>query len=147
MGKRLLLIDDEVNLNPAPPPNAPNGYMWYYAEALRIAGYELTEVNSTDQALEQLGTHQFDLVLLDVMMPPGKSLADEDTARGVRTGLVLADRLAQAHPKVPVVILTNVEDNAPLQALRRKPNVKKILQKTDYTPFVVVEEVNEVLGA
>jgi CheY-like chemotaxis protein len=143
MGKRLLLIDDDIISNQEVPPT---GYMWYYARALRDRGFELTEVNSTDNALDQLARNTFDLILLDVMMPPGKCLTDADTAWGVRTGVVLADRLAQAHPQIPVIILTNVANPATLQALRGKPNVKRILQKTDYLPSAVPEEINEVLG-
>src|SRR3954452_18641448 len=113
MSKRVLLIDDDFS----DEPGSPCRYMWYYVQALRDCGYEVTPVTSTDHALEHLTKHSFDLVLLDVMMPPGKNLVDAGTAGGVRTGVVLADRLAQAHPHTPVVILTNANDPADLEAL------------------------------
>lgn len=146
MGKRLLLIDDEFGANQSESVPGAMAYMWYYAEALRDMTYEVTVVNTIDRALEALATQQFDLILLDLMMPPGKALADADTAAGMRTGVVFADRLAHSHPDTPVVILTMVANPSAFQSLRGKPNVKKILQKTDHPPNWVAEEVREILG-
>lgn len=145
MAKRLLLIDDDIGPNPAEAGGGEVSYMWYYTQALREAGYELTEVNNTDRALQELAGPPFDLILLDVMMAPRAALAGADTARGLRSGLVLADLVAKAQPQVPVVILTNVEDAATLQALRRRSNVKAILSKIDFAPFAVADEVAKIL--
>ena len=73
MGKRLLMIDDDISADPGTPTTG--GYMWYYAQALHDLGYELIQAHTVDRANEELGRQQFDLILLDVMMPPGKSLA------------------------------------------------------------------------
>ena len=146
MGKRILLIDDDIGANEKESVPGAMAYMWYYAEALRDRGYELTPVNSIDRALEVLATQKFDLILLDVMMPPGNALAEADTAKGMRTGVVFADRLAQSHPEIPVVVLTMVANPSAFNALRNKPNVKKILQKPDYPPVFVAEEISEIFG-
>jgi CheY-like chemotaxis protein len=146
MRKRLLLIDDDIWANEKEAVPGAGAYMWYYADALRDRGYVLTEVNSIDRALEVLGIQQFDLILLDVMMPPGKALAEADTAAGMRTGVVFADHLAKAYPDMPVVILTMVANPSALNLLRNKPNVKEILYKIDNPPNWVAEAVGDILG-
>jgi len=145
MGKKLLLIDDDISANQTVSVPGVGVYMWYYAEELRDTGYEVTEVNSVDRAIEILASQSFDLILLDLMMPPGKSLAEADTATGMRTGVVFAERLAQSHPDIPVVILTMVASPSATNALHNKPNVKKILQKTENPPSAIVEEIREIL--
>jgi CheY-like chemotaxis protein len=148
MGKRLLLIDDDIGAKPKESVPGTMNYMWYYADALRNVGHhDVTEVNGVDLAVSELAAKTFDLIVLDLMMPPGKTLADAETARGMRTGVVFADWLLQSYAQTPVVILTMVTDPHAAKALLRKPNVKKILQKTEYEPDEVVEELREVLGA
>jgi two-component system sensor histidine kinase ChiS len=53
----LLIVDDEE----------PNRYM--LGKQLSLTGYSVTTVGNGRQALAALERHQFDLVLLDVMMP------------------------------------------------------------------------------
>jgi CheY-like chemotaxis protein len=74
----ILFVDDEL----LPGQTAPGGnYMWYYVQALRDAGFQVTEADTTDEAFERLAVSEtpFRLVILDVMMPPGRSLQGEDT--------------------------------------------------------------------
>jgi CheY-like chemotaxis protein len=146
MGKRLLLIDDDIGANPKDSLPGTMALMWYYAEALRERGYELTETNNIDRAVEILASGSFDLILLDIMMPPGKTLAGADTASGMRTGVVFADGLVQSHPDTPIIILTMVANPSAFNALLRKRNVKRILQKSDFPPSLVADEVHDVIG-
>jgi CheY-like chemotaxis protein len=143
--KRILLIDDEA----VPGLSEPEGiYMWYYSEALRRAGYELEEVNATDEAIRRLSdpTSKFDLIILDIMMPPGTAFGPEETESGLRTGVLLADKLKDLRPKTPVLVLTNVADPDAVSRLQHKPNIARVLFKPDWVPFDVVPEVRTILG-
>lgn len=54
---QVLLADDEVALR------------FLISETLEDEGYQLTEVEAGDEALEQLKLHTYDLIILDYMMP------------------------------------------------------------------------------
>jgi len=142
--KRVLLVDDEIV--PGAIPGEGN-YMWYYAQALRDAGFEVVEVTGPDAALETLDKpHEpFCVITLDIMMPPGKTFAETDTQQGLRTGLLLLDKITVLCPQVPVLVLTNVNNAKTVGELRGRPNVKAVLFKPDYTPYMLVEEVRKVL--
>jgi len=57
MGKRILLVDDEEETRNV------------FDTALRTAGYEVTTASSGKETLNILNSSQFDLILLDQMMP------------------------------------------------------------------------------
>ena len=142
---RILLIDDEQ----VPQAKQPTGgYMWYYSYALREHGFLVLEVIGPDEAISALCADDagFDLVLLDIMMPPGKTFEQQDTVAGLRTGILLADKLRELAPDVPIVVLTNVENTQAHQAMLAKPNVRRLLTKPKCTPFQLVAEVRLVLG-
>lgn len=146
MGKRILLIDDDIASSPEKTGPGSGVVMWYYAQSLRDLGYEVVETNSADRAFEILTTQRFDLFLVDLMMPPGKLFAVAETDAGLRTGVVVAERLAETHPDTPVVILTMVANPSSIKLLRNNRNVKGILHKNEYLPSAVAEEIKEILG-
>ena len=123
-------------------------YMWNYAKALEEAGYQVTAVNSADDALSLLETKdpRFDLTILDVMMPPGRRFRDKAHLKGMRTGIHLALRIAEIIPDLPIVILTNSRDPEIQNRLGDVRNVYHILWKDETTPFTLVQ-VLETLHA
>jgi DNA-binding response OmpR family regulator len=68
--QRLLVVDDEASIR-----TVLRGY-------LESEGFDVSEADSGDSALELARNHPFDLVLLDVMMPGTNGL---DTMRRLRT--------------------------------------------------------------
>ena len=65
-----------------------------FAETLLAElGHEVTRAHSGEQALELVRTQEFDVVFSDVVMPG-------------MGGLKLAERLAEEHPQLPVVLAT-----------------------------------------
>lgn len=64
---------------------------------LQKAGYEVVTANSAKQALEVLGSRKVDLVLSDQLMPG-------------TTGTELAQRVKSIHPRLPVVIVSGVNE-------------------------------------
>lgn len=142
--RRILLVDDEC----CPGQDSPKGiYMWYYAEALREADFEVTEVIGPDDALSELAAEgaRFDLVVLDIMMPPGEAYKEVNTLEGLRTGVFLGSTLRERYPNLPVVVLTNLANPQILSQVRELRNVKATFSKTSCPPFELVKEVKLIL--
>ena len=78
---KVLIVDDEKSMRMT------------LAEILRLEGYEVTPVEDGQRALAQLARHEFDVMLLDLMMP-GMS------------GLEVLEKVREAGWDVEVVLLT-----------------------------------------
>lgn len=131
----ILMIDDEPE------------YTITYKDELELSGYQVEFVRDVDSALEFFEKHrgQIELVILDIMMSPGRALADVDTQNGLRTGVPLFDRIRELAPGLPILILTNVSDEKVAAHFRRKENCR-FRRKEDYLPFELVKEVTEFLN-
>jgi len=71
------------------------------------SGIELVEVPRLAAAIQRLQDANFDLVLLDLSLPDSQ-------------GVATVDRVKDARPNVPIVVLTNQDDdNIAAEALRR----------------------------
>ncbi len=132
MEKLVLLIDD----NRLP--------MDYYVKALRQEGFKVQHCLGTDAALNFVETEgsEIAVIVLDIMLPPGKTYKDEDTNEGLRTGVFLLEDIRKYCPKKPVVVLTNVTNPSTLNEFENLPLVR-IVQKKDCPPF----ELAELVGA
>src|SRR5262249_24741430 len=131
----ILMIDDE-----------PRGIS-SYKEELEFSGYPVVYHRKVDEALKALdeGRQEVELVILDIMMPPGQTFAnDEGAQRGLRTGVRVYDVLREWLPDCPVIILTHVTDPRVVQRFRGEKRCW-YLQKTDYLPFQLAEVVADVL--
>lgn len=140
---RILLVDDELSMK----KDGPNGsYMWYYTEAIRESGFEVIEVVGPDSALHKLSSKslKFDLTIIDIMMPPGKAYANENTLNGLRTGIFLAKTIQEKYPELPILVLTNVLNPDAINQLKQITSVKKTLAKPNYTPFQLVDEIRKI---
>jgi CheY-like chemotaxis protein len=145
--KAILLIDDEAGVDMDAPPAEFAGYMWYYLRALLDHGYEVVQATSVDRALEELtrDASRFGLAIVDIMMPPGRAFASEDTRYGLRTGVFLIDRLAVEYPQLPVVVLTNIDNSEDLESLRSRKDVREVSRKPWCTPFEFVKVVRRIM--
>ncbi len=103
MLKRILFVDDEDwSVKP-------------YFEKLQDQGCEVDLATDGDQALARLQQQSYDLVVLDIMLPPGEKMGENVEPR--KTGEVLLRRLRagklpdlKTAANVPVVVLTAVTD-------------------------------------
>jgi CheY-like chemotaxis protein len=132
----ILMIDDSAR-----------GVM-IYKEELEASGYQVLHHRSVDEALRDLEARRqdFELVILDVMMPPGESFRQDQAADlGLRTGVRVYERLRERAPHLPVVVLTNVTNPGVQERFRRERGCW-FLQKADYLPFQLAEKVREVLS-
>lgn len=81
MAEKILIVDDE---------GAIVSLVQRYLEA---EGFSVSDARSGREALEKISVEEFDLVLLDIMLPETDGL---DVLRAVRT----------SHPSLPVIMLT-----------------------------------------
>lgn len=126
--KKLLYVDDE------PEWTQP------YVNALRNTGYDVLCVRSRNEAIDALGTHRFDLIVLDVILPEGRRQGDIATEQPrAESGLLLHDyirttlRLTDT-PIVFVTIVRDTETRLQIQELeRRSHHIARIVTKPDFT--------------
>lgn len=91
---KLLLVDDD------PRQSGP------YVEGLRDEGFEVVVVDNSDEAIWHINSSKYDVIVLDLLMPPGTAFSQEESAAGTITGWLLARRARRAQPRTLVVILT-----------------------------------------
>jgi CheY-like chemotaxis protein len=139
----ILFVDDELAPGRATPDRH---YMWYYSLALREAGYRVIEVNTPDDALrEATTTSSIRLIILDVMMKPGRGMADCDTEEGRRTGLELARQLRKLGVHAPIVALTQHHRTDILNEFSRLSHCH-VMFKDAFTPGMLADEVSSILN-
>lgn len=109
---RILLIDDEVRKAQA--------LVAYFQE---ICEWETDVATGPDRAVELLKSEYgglYDVIILDVMMDPGKVLSRYSTDLGRDTGLMLLDSIARiTNGRVPIVLYTARTDLAHLGSDKR----------------------------
>jgi CheY-like chemotaxis protein len=121
--------------------------MEVYAKDLEISGFEVLFKSDVDEALTFLKQEPdtISLLILDLMLPPGKSFKDEDTNEGLRTGINFYRRVRSILPATPVVILTNVSDEKVEDWFQDKVNCW-FFQKKDLFPFELTEVIKKILS-
>ncbi len=136
MGKLILLVDDD---------RLPT--MRFYIKALTQEGYTVEHRFDPDGALEfiaQAGP-EIAIIILDIMMPPGDAYKEEDTNEGLKAGLLLGRDISRRCPQKPIIVLTNVRNPDTLSAFSKIP-LARIVQKTECSPFELVELVNDTFA-
>ena len=118
-----------------------------FVRELEESGYQISFQSNVDLALQFLeeSENDIELMILDIMMPPGKRFRDVDTDEGLRTGVYLYERAREIRPELPVIILTNVSDEELEVQFRREANCW-YFQKKHYLPYEVAHEVNRILS-
>ena len=94
--KTILLVDDEQGLIEA------------LEDALVSEGYRVLRAFTGEEALEILSREQVDLVTVDIMLPPGKSLESETISQ--RTGIYLIREISRRYPALDLFCLSVVSD-------------------------------------
>lgn len=116
MSSRILIVEDEKHLAEA------------LAHNLKFEGYDTLVVGDGETALERVGAEDYDLLVLDVMLP------------GI-SGFDLCERLRESGNRVPVLFLTARNTDADRLAGRRHGG-------DDYMtkPFLLEELVLRIRG-
>ncbi len=99
-------------------------------EMLEIKGYEVILAKEVDIALVYIQERKFDLILLDIMMPPGNAFKnDPDVKEGYETGLAFAKELKKKNINTPVIVITAYPNGEIENIFRDKYEVKYYFQK------------------
>jgi CheY-like chemotaxis protein len=129
----ILFVDDERR------------FMNSYKLELEYVGYKVSFKKNVDDALAFLKTHPgaIELLILDIMMPPGHDFQHESTNSGLRTGVRFYERIRALFPTLPVIIFTNVSDEQVEEKFQAE-SYCRFLRKEDYLPFELAEEVRKI---
>ena len=129
----LLLIDDEID----------SWYMAYYIEALEKHGFAVTRCGDVDEARGYLeGERRFEAIGIDIIMPPGKWLAEEDTNMGLMTGKFVAENATDSQAEAVLFFLTNMADPERTSGLKA---IVPVFQKLDTTPNELAMKVKALV--
>ena len=109
------------------------GIQRIYSTVLEKAGYSLSLASSGTEALALVGKHEFDVILLDIV------LLDMD---GIE---FLKAFEPKKHPHTRIVIMTNMEDDD-LFKEAAKYGVNRYVLKKSLTPTVLLGVVKGALG-
>jgi CheY-like chemotaxis protein len=146
---RILLIDDEAN-GETPQDFDPYSttYMWYYTQELRESGFVVVETNNVDDAIAilEFDPQGFDAIVLDLMMPWGQMFTADETEQGVRTGVLLADRISEISPRSRIVVLTNQGNESTLSLLKDRSRNVLVCAKIDFPPDRFVDQLRSILA-
>jgi CheY-like chemotaxis protein len=134
VAKRLLFVDDDVTPN------------WYHVSALEQKGFEVLQCVIPDRAVEEAGAGCPYLIVLDIMMPPGKLFTPKSSDNGLITGVLLYSVLRAHCPDTPVAVLTNVQNPQTLARFTPGPRLR-VFHKVDWLPTAFAEEMARVAEA
>ncbi len=134
----ILFIDDE--------PRIMHGYFAYLEREMQQYGHDVQFVSNVDDALDLFDNRrpEIDLIILDIMMPPGERFSSDETNEGLQTGVVFYKRIRNHLPDLPVLIFSNYYDEDLDNDLRQDVNCR-FLQKADYLLDEFVAEVKKLL--
>lgn len=120
-GKKVLLVEDDPFL------------MKMYQDKFVIEGIDLDVAEDGKQGLEKALSGEYDLVILDLMIPQ-------------IPGLELLGRLRQDDKgqRLPVIVLTNLTDDSQ-KSQAKNYGVREYLVKAELTPSQLAEKVKSIL--
>jgi CheY-like chemotaxis protein len=121
-GRSVLCIEDEHFISEL------------YARALTKAGYKVTVIGDGGEALKAAQTDQYDIILLDLMVP---------TLTGIEILRALRDPKKTPSLKAKIIITTNLEQRDDVRADIEK-QADAYLVKAELTPSQLVEFLNRV---
>jgi DNA-binding response OmpR family regulator len=121
-GKKVLCIEDEHFIGEL------------YARAISKAGYDITVILDGAQGLAAAQTDQYDIILLDLMVP---SITGMDILRALRDPA----KTPTLHSKI--IITTNLEQRDELKA-DVESHADGYLVKAEITPRELVEFLNNI---
>lgn len=121
MNKKILLVEDEQSIS------------YIYKLQLNHAGYDTETIYRGNDVLNILLAKQFDLVLLDIMLPE---------VNGIE--LLKAIKGNEKTKNIPVIMLTNLDQDEIMQQAF-KYGAQGYWIKANYSPDQIVQEVNKFL--
>ena len=125
--------------------------IWVEDEAIKLSGlirplkirhHEIDTAIDMSTAIKMIDKNKYDLILLDIIIPDGKTAKIEDI--DPYEGLNVLQHIHQHHNKTPVIILSVVNDNNVIRKIK-KMGYNNILSKGTLLPSRLLNTVNNVL--
>jgi CheY-like chemotaxis protein len=118
-------------------------YIKDYVEEIESRNYSVIHEYNIDDAFKSVVEHiqNIQLLILDVMMPPGELLDERDNENGKRTGILFIKAIEEQIGEInfPLIIFTHVNINI-LDG--RYQNY----QKEDYTPYDFADKIEQIVN-
>lgn len=121
-GRHILCIEDELFISEL------------YTRALSKAGYKVDVVADGAKAIEAARTNQYDIILLDLMVP---------NVTGIEILRALRDPQLQPPIRSKIIITTNLEQRDDVRADIEK-QADGYLVKAELTPYELVNILNTI---
>lgn len=121
-GRKVLCIEDERFITEL------------YVRALTKAGYQVEAIADGAEALKAAQTNQYDIILLDLMIP---------TITGIEILRILRDPARVPQVKAKIIITTNLEQRDDVRADIEK-QADGYLVKAELTPHELVDFLNTI---
>ncbi|HEY5442304.1 MAG TPA: response regulator [Candidatus Saccharimonadales bacterium] len=122
-GRKILCIEDEHFISEL------------YDRALTKGGYKVDTMDDGAKALEAAQTNQYDIILLDLMIP---------TMSGIEILRVLRDPARVPPLRAKIIIITNLEQREDVRADIEK-QADGYIVKAEITPHELVDFLNTVI--
>ena|ERR1041384_6409494 len=130
----ILLVDDDRRTQ-------------HYQDELEYEGYKVYLQTNVDDAWRFFNKHinEIDLLVLDIVMPPGNSLKRYDTKQGRRTGVLFYDRIRKKAPDIPIIILTVLDDDDIVKKFSMETGCW-YYHKQQCLPYDLVQIIEKIVG-
>ena len=128
--KRILWVEDDADL------------LMGLIRPLEKDGYEIIVAKDEKEALETIKKPDFDLIILDIIIPTGIK-GDKGDVHFIGMHL-LKKLLVDLNIKIPIIVLSVVRDPEMITKMY-KMGVKRVLPKGAYLPSKLREEVYNAL--
>ena len=117
-----------------------------YVRELELSGHDVHFESDVDDALSFFirEGHKVKLLILDIMMPPGRYFSNESTENGLITGTAFYSEISRYQSNVSTVIFTNVSEENLDKEVTTKDSVV-FYQKDSLLPFELEKKVRELL--
>jgi len=131
----ILFVDDDIR-----PTNL-------YIRELTLRGYDVVQMLDATTGYDYVVRHAstINLIIADIMMPPGSRYEDSDVDAGISSGIALCFDIKRRYSSIDILVLTNIADRgllAPLADLRRI----RVYRKQDLMPYELPSVVEEILA-
>jgi CheY-like chemotaxis protein len=133
----ILFIDDEKRF--------ADSYICYLRD---ISQFNIDMAADVDEAIDRLNkdNNDIELVVMDIMMPPGNVFKGIDTKKGLRTGQFLYEKIRDSHPNLPIVVFTNVSD-PDAKEIFKDDKLCKFMEKPQYNLKDFSNEIKAILSS
>jgi CheY-like chemotaxis protein len=116
--------------------------MQYYINVLEMGGFKVFHCLKADLIVKMVNKTNPDLIILDMMMPPGRKYKQLNHNNGLWTGRLVLEDLMKSNPDKNIIIFSQIPRSALNEWI---PNDKvSFVSKLDYSPSQLLSFVQNI---